>query len=113
MHEVLAGVSYDMLRLYVDLNLRLTKVAGLDGSAKVHFWIKPAGLGKFPSNGKTTRRRANVRGQSQHLERRPDPCVVKQAGGAVAGYAGRAVERAVHEEGAGDRRCGQILRGRS
>ena len=68
MDEVLGSVSYDMLTLYVDLNLRLRKKAALDGSAKFHFWIKPAGLGKFPSNGKKTRRRrANVRGQSHSL----------------------------------------------
>ena len=47
------------------------------------------------------------------LERRPDPCMVDPARGAVAGYAGRSVERAVHDEGAGNRRRGQILRGRS
>jgi hypothetical protein len=113
MDEVLAGVSYDMLWLYVDLNLRLRKRAFLDGSAKFHFWIRPAGLGKFPSNHKTTRRKANVRGQSALLERRPDPCMVDPARGAVAVFAGRAVERAVHDEGAGNRRCGQMLRGRS
>ena len=68
MHEVLAGVPYDMLWLYVDLNLRLPKIVHLDGSAKHHFWIKPAGVTKFPPpNGKSASRSKNVRGQAPTL----------------------------------------------
>lgn len=76
MHEVLAGVSYDMLWLYVDLNLRLPKITLFDGSTKYHFWMKPAGVGKFPAPTSKSARKKNVRGQAPYLGRRLDPCIV-------------------------------------
>jgi len=76
MHEVLAGVPYDMLWLYVDLNLRLPKITLFDGSTKYHFWMKPAGVGKFPAPTSKSARKKNVRGQAPYLGRRLDPCIV-------------------------------------
>ncbi len=76
MHEVLAGVPYDMLWLYVDLNLRLPKISLLDGSAKYHFWIKPAGVSKFPAPTSNSAKRKNVRGEASYLGCRRDPCIV-------------------------------------
>jgi hypothetical protein len=76
MHEELAGVTYDMLWLYVDLNLRLPKVALLDGSARYHFWIKPAGVGNFRAPASKSATRKSVRGQAPYLGRRLDPCIV-------------------------------------